>query len=97
MKVVTGEEQYMFEVQGYLHDLDPDSVRVELFADGVNGSGPLRVEMARVGPLDGVAGGYAYRAQAPAARPLADYTARLIPNHAGVDVPLETTQILWQR
>ena len=27
----------MFEVQVYLNDLDPNAVRVELYADGVNG------------------------------------------------------------
>jgi starch phosphorylase len=30
-------------------------------------------------------------------RPVADYTARLIPHHDDVAVPLEEAHILWQR
>jgi hypothetical protein len=33
----------------------------------------------------------------PATRPTTDYTARVVPQHSGVAVPLEATQILWQR
>ena len=45
MKVETRGEQHVFEVQVYLNDLDPKAVRVELYADGVNGGGPVRQEM----------------------------------------------------
>ena len=62
MKVETNGEQHVFEVQVYLNDLDPNAVRVELYADGVNGDGPVRQEMERVRQLAGAAGGYAYRA-----------------------------------
>ena len=61
-------------------DLDPNAVRVELYADGVNGDGPVRQEMERVRQLAGATGGYAYRAQVPATRPATDYTARVIPH-----------------
>jgi starch phosphorylase len=72
-------------------------VRVELYADGVDGSAPQRVEMMRVSQLVGAANGYAYRAEMPAARPATDYTARLIPHCDGVAIPLEEARILWQR
>jgi glycogen phosphorylase len=42
-------------------------------------------------------GGYVYGAPVPATRPASDYTARVIPHCAGVAVPLEAAQILWQR
>jgi starch phosphorylase len=32
-----------------------------------------------------------------AARPSADYTARVIPHYDGVAIPLEDARILWQR
>ena len=54
-------------------------------------------EMTRVRQLAGATGGYAYVARVPAARPAADYTARIIPHCAGVAVPLEVDPILWQR
>jgi starch phosphorylase len=113
IKVETGAQQHVFEVQVYLNGLDPNAVGVELYADGVGsdtrgdtpgdtaGDAPARLEMERVGPLAGVSGGtsggYVYRAQAPAARPAADYTVRVIPRFTGVAVPLEAAQILWQR
>ena len=97
VKVETNGEQHVFEVQVYLNDLDPNAVRVELYADGVNGDGPVRQEMKRVRQLAGAAGGYAYRATVPATRPATDYTARVIPQRSGVAVPLEAARILWQR
>ena len=97
VKVETDGEQHVFEVQVYLNDLDPNAVRVELYADGVNGGDPVRQEMKRVRQLAGAAGGYVYSAAVSAARPAADYTARVIPQRSGVAVPLEAARILWQR
>jgi starch phosphorylase len=96
-KVATNGEQHLFEVQVYLTDFDPNAARVELFADGVNGGGPVRQEMERVRHLPGVAGGYTYRAGVPSTRPATDFTARVIPHFDGVAVPLEAARILWQR
>jgi starch phosphorylase len=91
-------EQHVFEVQVYLDDLDPQAVRVELYADGIESAAPVRVEMQRGRQLVGATNGHAYRASVPAAaRPAADYTVRLVPYHAGVAVPLEADRILWQR
>jgi phosphoglycolate phosphatase-like HAD superfamily hydrolase len=73
------------------------AVRVELYADGIMGSAPVRQEMKRVRQLAGAPCGYVYSAAVSAARPSADYTARVIPSCAGVAVPLEDARILWQR
>ena len=97
MKLETGGEQHVFETQVYLDDLDPEAVRVELYANGVDGAVAERVEMQRVRQMVGAANGYAYRAEVPATRPATDYTARLIPRHDGAAVPLEESHILWQR
>jgi starch phosphorylase len=94
--VETHGEHHVFEVQIYLDGLDPDSVRVELYADGLNGESPLRQEMQRVRQLAGAYGGYAYRAEASATRPASDYTPRVVPHFDGVAVPLENPRILWQ-
>ena len=95
--VETDGEQHVFEVQVYLSELDPNAARVELYANGVNGEGPVRQEMKRVRQLAGTASGYAYGGRVPATRPATDYTARVIPDCADVAVPLEAAQILWQR
>ena len=81
----------------YLGDLDPNAVRVELYADGVMGTPPGWQEMKRVRQLAGASHGYVYSAAVSATRPPADYTARVIPNLEGVTVPLEEAHILWQR
>jgi len=97
LKFETDNEHHAFEVQVYLDDLDSDAVRVELYADGVDGELPVRVEMKRVRQLVGAINGYAYYAQVSSTRPATDYTARLIPHRDGVMVPLEDPHILWQR
>jgi len=97
VKVESGAEQHVFEAQVYLDDLDPEAVRVELFADGADGSPPELLEMKRVRQLVGATNGYAYRTEVPTARPASDYTARVIAHRDGVTVPLEEANILWQR
>jgi starch phosphorylase len=95
--VETEGEQYTIEVQVYLNELDTETVRVELYADGIAGGAPVRQKMKRVGPMTGAAGGFIYRAVVSAARTPEDYTARVIPNYPGVAVPLEAAHILWRR
>jgi starch phosphorylase len=90
-------DQHIFEVQVYLNGLDPDAVQVELYAEGVNGGDPVRKEMTRGPKLVGAENGYVYGAQVQATRPATDYTARVIPHHTGIAVPLEAAHILWQR
>ncbi|MGE0277832.1 MAG: alpha-glucan family phosphorylase [Nitrospiraceae bacterium] len=97
MKVQTNEAQHIFEVRVYLNHLDPNVVRVELFADGIDGSDPIRQEMTRIRPAAGAAGGHVYRTAVSVCRPVTDYTARIIPCCSGVAVPLENAHILWQR
>jgi starch phosphorylase len=95
--VTTTGEEHVFEVQLYLGGVDPDAVRVELYADGEEGSAPVRQQMERVRQLAGSSSGYVYSAAVPAVLPPAAYAARVIPQRSGVMVPLECTRILWQR
>ena len=96
-RVESNADQHVFEVEVFLNDLDPNAVRVELFADGINGGDPVRVEMKCARPLSDASRGCIHRVTVPSARPAQDYTARAIPQHAGVAVPLESARILWQR
>jgi starch phosphorylase len=97
VKIQSSGEQHAFEVKVFFGDLDPNAVRVELYADGVNGGNPVRQEMKRVRQLDGASGGHVYSAAMFAVRPAADYTARVIPHCDGVAIPLEDARILWQQ
>ncbi|MGA2751916.1 MAG: alpha-glucan family phosphorylase [Verrucomicrobiota bacterium] len=97
VKVETRGGQHIIEVQVGLHGLDPKAVRVELYADGIKGSPPVRQEMTCLHPLSDESGSYVYSATVAAARPPADYTARVMPRCDGVAIPLEDARILWQR
>jgi starch phosphorylase len=97
VKVETRGKQHVFEVQLSLGDLDPKGVRVELYAEGVTGGAPLLQEMKCVRQPSGASGGCVYSGAVSAARPPADYTARVIPHYDGVAIPLEDVRILWQR
>jgi starch phosphorylase len=97
VKVETRDGNHIIEVKLSLHGLDPQAVRVELYADGIKENPPVRQEMTSLHPLADESGGYVYSATVPAARPAADYTARVMPRWDGVAIPLEESRILWQR
>jgi starch phosphorylase len=97
VKVETKDQQHVFDLQVYLNDLDPKAVRIELFAEGINGGSPWREEMKMIGQLAGASGGYVYSAAVSAAQPPTDYAARMIPRSSEAAVPLESAQILWHQ
>ncbi len=96
-KITQKGNRHVFEVQVYLNGLDPNAVRVELYAEGGNGFAHVRKEMTRGPQLVGAENGYVYGAQVQAKRPAQDYTTRVVPHRAGIAVPLEAAHILWQR
>jgi len=88
-------ERYLFHVQVFLGDIDPDAVRVELYAEPQKEGDPTTHVMSRGERLAEATSAFTYRASVPASRPLAHYTPRLVPQHAGGFVPLEAPFILW--
>jgi glycogen phosphorylase len=96
VKVTARENQYKFNVQVFFNDLDPDLVKVELFANGVNGEPPTIVAMERETKSEGTTSGYYYNTSIASVRPVSDYTPRAIPDITGMSVPLETALIIWQ-
>ena len=97
MSVETYGTEQRVAVEVRLGGLDPEAVRVELYADPVNDAEPERHAMERARKLDGPDRGYEYCVSLPSARPLGDYTPRLLPCHSMASVPLEAREILWQR
>jgi starch phosphorylase len=97
VKVETRGQQHIFEVHVWLNDLDPQAIRVELYADGINSGDPVREEMKCAGSLPDNSGSCVFHATVHTPRPASDYTARIIPVHSGAAVPLESARILWQR
>ncbi|QDT02148.1 Maltodextrin phosphorylase [Rubripirellula lacrimiformis] len=98
VRIETTPEQHVFDVDLYLDGLDPSFVRVELYADSKDESPIVRQEMTRNESTDNADSHWAtYRTTVPAARPATEFTPRLVPQHAGVNVPLELDLIRWQR
>jgi starch phosphorylase len=97
MKAEAQAGQYLFEVRVHLAGLEPGSVKVELYANGLSGEAPLRKEMLCVRQAADAPGSGIYQGSAPATRPASDYTARVTPRFAGMATPLECPKILWQR
>ncbi len=91
------ERAFYFEVQVYLDDLDPDAVRVELYAEPPPGETlPERHTLQRMEQLAGAINGFRYELAIPAQRAMQDYTVRIIPAHTQASIPLECATILWQ-
>ncbi|RMG35848.1 MAG: alpha-glucan family phosphorylase, partial [Gammaproteobacteria bacterium] len=91
------DREHRVTVQVYLDGIDPDDVRVQLYADPLEGSEPECHDMVRGQPLAGAVNGYLYEIVLPPTRPLGDYTVRVVPHHPLARVPLENNLILWQR
>ncbi|MGO9634378.1 MAG: alpha-glucan family phosphorylase [Steroidobacteraceae bacterium] len=97
VKIDTRGERHHFTVEVALGALDPRAVRVEICADGQGDRPEHCQEMTRVEGPPGGSGMNLYAADVPANRAAADYTARIVPGHPAVGVPLEAPYILWQR
>ena len=95
--IKTEGDHHIFEIQLYLNDVDPNSLKVELYADNVDGNDTVKQEMMQIHSIPDVKNGYIYHAQVSAKRPSADYSVRVIPFRDEVSIPLEVSQILWQR
>jgi glycogen phosphorylase len=97
LRVATEAGHHQFEIEILLNDLEPDEVRLELYAEGPDGSGATRQEMTWARALPGAARGGVYNATVADTRPAGDYTVRVIPRRTGAGIPLECNRILWQR
>jgi starch phosphorylase len=95
LKVESGNGVTHIQVAAHFGGLDPGLVLVELFAEGRDGSEPVRKAMDRGTTLPG--NGFLFNATVEANRPASDFTARIIPHHPSASVPLEANQILWQK
>lgn len=83
VKVEAINDNYVFEIQVFLDNIDPHYVKVQLYSDQL------------IKDMDGQ--GTIYRAEIPVSYQPSAFTPRIIPNFPEVAVPLEASQILWQK
>ena len=81
----------------YLGEVAAEHIRVEVYAEPVDGNAAEVIELAGNGPVPGATSGYFYRGTIAGTRSPGDYTVRVLPSHRGVHVPAETALIRWQR
>jgi starch phosphorylase len=84
-----------YSVEVLLGELDPASVRVELYADPAPSGAAEHHLMACAKKLS--PGSFTYTARVDSTRPSGDYTARVVPHHSAASIPLEASAIRWQR
>ncbi len=102
LRVTEQDGELTFEAEVDLGELDPGSIRVELYAGSRDGKPAFRQEMHLTGgPGSSTAPGFGsgpclYTTQTPATRPAVDFTPRVFPFHA-LALPTEIRRILWQK
>jgi starch phosphorylase len=96
LKVESQDGRSRFQVEVLPGDVQPDALRVELYAEPVPGGGPVVEAMSAEKTEGGAAGVLLYAAEVPATRPASDYTPRVLPRHPPALLPLESTQVLWR-
>ena len=94
VEVTTSGSEHRFRVEVYLNGLDPGDVCVQLYADSVAGSKPVRQIMDRINPS---ANPTIYVRAVPISRPPEHFTPRIVPAGTLPSMPLEAPQILWQK
>ena len=101
VKIETVGDQHQYEVQVYLDGLDPSSVQVQLYAEGVEAvegveeGRPFVQVLTYDRGLISTPGSYVYRGAVSSKRDKKDYTPRILPFYPGAQTPLEATHILW--
>ena len=93
----THDGQHFFRVEVFPGDLNPNQIRVELYAGAMPGDKPDSEEMSAAQSTAASSGALLYSAQVSSARPASEYTVRIVPHHPSAFVPLEMNRILWQR
>jgi starch phosphorylase len=89
----TKDDQYHFSVPVFFNGINPADVSVELYANGINGSAPVKQKMNIVSTNNESA---IFSGSVPADRPSYHYTPRIIPANGAISIPLECSNILWQ-
>jgi glycogen phosphorylase len=94
--IASQDGAYSCDVQVYLGRLQPDNVRIEMYADPLVHGPPFRELMTLAGSGDS-SSFYRYSARVPANRPVDHYTPRAVPRETVGAIPLEVPLITWQK
>jgi starch phosphorylase len=96
LRVESDESGHTFHVPVYCDDLNPDFLKVELYADPESPDlDPDCIAMTPGEAISGTVNGFIYQVTVSGDRSSSVYTPRIIPYHPLASVPLEEHHILW--
>ena len=95
--IVSNGDRLRFSVPVFLGEVQPDFVRVELFANEFEGLPAEVTTLYREQPIPGAAHGYVYAGEVAPTRGAEEYTLRVVPHHEAAGIPAEISLIAWQR
>lgn len=84
-------------VSVYLGEVDPEAVRVEMFADQTVEYAPEVIMLHQEHAIPGSSNGYIFAGVISSPRSLEDYTVRIVPYHPNAYLPAELPLISWQK
>jgi starch phosphorylase len=92
-----GDGRLSISVPVLLGKIQPDDVRVELYASPETTHEAVVQPMAPLDAIPGLANAFIFGATVETARPAWHFTPRVVPFHPGVRIPIEVPLIAWQR
>lgn len=84
-----------FRIPVYLGEVEPDWVRVQLYAEKTADENVTIRDMTRKDAIAGAKRGYFYEVDVSTTRPLSDFTVRILPYHPDAMLPAELPLIRW--
>ncbi|MFA6086984.1 hypothetical protein, partial [Mucilaginibacter sp.] len=96
LQIDNANDAYKFYISVWINGINPEYLKVELFADDLNGGAPMITPMF-LQMERSADGAHIYLASIKSNRPVGDFTPRVVPAYKGISVPLEDNHILWYR
>ena len=88
-------ENWKFDVQVWLGEMNSESLRVQLYADPTDDHAGHVSDMQMTSAIVGAVNGYSFTAIVPADRPSNHYTPRIVPFHPQAFIPHEDQHVFW--
>ncbi|MGB8602914.1 MAG: alpha-glucan family phosphorylase [Rhizomicrobium sp.] len=96
-KIADSEKGAKLSVPIFLGEISPEHIRVELYADAKPGVNSEIIVLNRDNAIAGSINGFIYAGVVAGARPVQDYTVRIVPYHQAAFLPTELPLISWQQ
>jgi len=97
LRVASSPSMHSLKLEVDLGAMRADWVRVQLYADPIDGGLPFVSDMTHTDGAEPSTRWQIYAGEVPASRPVSHYIPRIVPWYSGASIPLEDAHILWFR